>query len=315
MQIDQMVQKAVSVTAQHAAIINKVWAADLEVNLRRRAVLQQAVVEVTDLLGTSGDTVYVPTLPDIAAAATLTEGTDMVPIALTASTNVALVPVEVGTSVAISRKALDRIKYDGMSAIVDRLAYAFSLYLEGGIAALWNIVVPGTATKFSAVYPNAHTTANIVAGDTMSSKLILAAVAQLEFANNFPFPDGFWRLFINPQQYADLLVDADVRNDLRYGSPETMLHGEVGVLHNCRIIKSNNLVAGAEGASSLVPTRKALLFAPRAAAIAWKRRPEVMADPTVYDFGRRRQFGVTADLDIQPLNAPRALTVVSASVL
>jgi HK97 family phage major capsid protein len=172
LQIDKLVQKALTVTSGQGAIIPKLWAAQLEYNLRRMASFQQSIVENTDLLGAPGDTVSIPTLPDIAAAAALVEGTDMVPIALTNSTKVDFVPSEVGTSVAISRKALDRIKYDGMAAIVDRLAYAFSLYIEGTIAGLWNVVVPGTATKFTALYPNGHTTANIVVGDTLSSKVI-----------------------------------------------------------------------------------------------------------------------------------------------
>ena len=55
-----------------------------------------------------------------------------------------------------------------------------------------------------------------------------------------------------------------------------------------------------------------MLTSPRWAAVAYKRRPEVIVDPTLYDMGRRRRFGVVADFDIEAIHAERAVCMTSA---
>jgi hypothetical protein len=167
--IDQLVAKAITQTSGQAAIIPELWAAELEPNLRKREVLQQSVLQNTDLLGEPGDVVHIPTLPDLGAAAALTEGTDMTVGQLTDSTTVDLTPAEVGKAIGITRKALDRIKYDGMAAIVDRLAYSMSLYLEGTIAGLYNATVPVVGGSLTNQYPNSHASGTVVSTDTLDS--------------------------------------------------------------------------------------------------------------------------------------------------
>jgi N4-gp56 family major capsid protein len=309
LQIDQLVAKAITLTSGQAAIIPDVWAAELEPNLRKREVLQQSMLQNTDLLGVPGDDVIIPTLPDLTAAAALTEGTDMTVAALTDSTSVTLTPAEVGKAIGISRKALDRIKYDGMAAIVDRLAYSMSLYIEGTIAALYNASVPGGGSSMTDQYPNSHASGTVVSTDTLSSEVILHAKATLEASDVTPWEDGLWRMYIHPYQYEDLIQDTNVRQDLRYASPQVLLRGEVGVLHNTRIIVSTHVKSVTENSTAVY---KALFVSPRWAAIAWKRKPELVVDPTLYDFGRRRQVAVTADLDIQLLHADRGLVVTTA---
>jgi N4-gp56 family major capsid protein len=312
--MDALVQKAITLSTNLTAIIPDLWAAQMEPNLRKAAVLEQALVQNTDLLGTDGDVVHIPTLPDLAAAAALTEGTDMTVAALTDATSIDLTPSEVGKAIGITRKALDRIKYDGMAAIVERLAYSMSLYIEGTIAALWDNDLPGASgSHMGYYYPNSHTSANVVVGDTFSSNTLLDAVGNLRASDVMPFPDGTFMAFIHPYQYRDLLKDTDVKNAIFYGSPQVMFRGEVGTLHNVRLIVTNHVVNVMEGASSLVATRKALLVSPRWAAVAWKRRPELVVDPTLYDFGRRRQVAVTADLDIQLLHLDRSLVITTAA--
>jgi N4-gp56 family major capsid protein len=306
--IDQLVAKAITQSSGQAAIIPELWAAELEPNLRKREVLQQSVLQNTDLLGEPGDVVHIPTLPDLAAAAALTEGTDMTVTALTDSTSVDLTPSEVGKAIGITRKALDRIKYDGMAAIVDRLAYSMSLYLEGSIAALYNASVPG-GSAMAGQYANSHASGTVVSTDTLDSATILHAKATLEASDVMPFDDGLWRFYIHPYQYEKLIQDQDVRNDLRYASPATLLRGEVGVLHNTRIIVSTHVKSVTENSTTVY---KALFLSPRWAAIAWKRKPELVIDPTLYDFGRRRQVAVTADLDIQLLHSDRSLCITTA---
>lgn len=312
LEIDALVSKAITQTTDLATMIPKIWAKELEPNLRKRAVLQQSVVEFTDLLNAPGDLLHVPDLPDLSAAAALTEGTDIVVTNLPTSAEVQLTPTEVGKGIGITRKTIDRLGYDGMSAIVERLAYSMSLFIEGSIAGLWNSAVPTKGGTFATQYPNGHATGTIVVGDTLSSVVIRHGVATLMASDVMPFDDGLFLLYIHPFQYEKLLADTDVRNDLRYGSPEPLFRNEMGVYANCRIILTTHLKTGAEGSGGLVTTYKSLLVSPRWAAIAWKRKPELVIDPTLLDFGRRRQVAVTADLQIASLHSERALVLVTA---
>lgn len=310
--VDELVRKAMTLTSTLTNSIPKYWSGILETNLRHRAVFMQSLLQNTDLLvPNSGDTAYIPILPDLGEADALTEGTPMTVYALTASDSVQLVPSEYGMVISISRKALDRIKFDGMAAIVDRLAYSMMLRVEKTAAALWNVAVPkvgGGGLKFTAIYPNGHTNATIVATDVFSDVLLFTGLATLEGANNVPFDDGYYRLYCTPAQYLSLIQDTNTRQDIRWAAPQRLLTGEVGALHGIRIILSNLINTATENTQTVY---KALLVAPRWAAVAWKRRPEVYVDPTVYDGGREKRFGVTADFDIQPVHAERAVVISS----
>lgn len=326
--IDELIKKATTTTATLTKLIPQLFAAQIEKNLRLHAVMQPSVISNTDLLVPgAGDTVYVPLLPDLAMAADLTEGTDMVPVALSSATSVPLVPTERGTLVEATRKMLDRIKYDGVAEIMDRLAYSMSLKVEGMLFALWNATVPGSGNgqSLTVLYPNGHSNTTIVSTDVLDDATFLKAIAQLESANNVPFPDGYYRFYITPLQYKQLLLDANIRQDLRFASPERLLSGEKGALHGCRIIVTNyvpctgnalggSIAALAPAAENTVNVAKALLVAPRWAAIAWKRKPAAYIDPTLYDGGRRRRFGITADFDAQLVHYERAVVVSTANL-
>lgn len=306
--MDALVQKAITLSSNLTAIIPDLWASMIEPNLRKAAVLEQSLVQNTDLLGTDGDVVHIPTLPDLSAAAALTEGTDMTVGALTDASSIDLTPSEVGKAIGITRKALDRIKYDGMAAIVERLAYSMSLYIEGTIAALWDNDLPGASgSAMTQIYPNSHDSSSVVVTDILTSDVLLDAVGELRALDVQPFPDGSFMFFLHPYQYRDLLKDTDVKNAIFYGSPQVMFRGEVGSLHNCRLIVTNHVVGATEHTS--IAVRKGLLVSPRWAAVAYKRQPQLVVDPTLYDFGRRRQVAVTADLDIQMLHLNRGIVV------
>jgi hypothetical protein len=325
---DQLIKKAQTQQSNVQALIPQLWAAMMELNLRRRAVLEQSLLVNTDLtVPNAGDKVYLPALPDITSASALTEGTPLSPVTLSNAASISLTPAEYGQMVQITRKALDRIKYDGMSAIVDRLAYAMSIRIETNIAALYNatanaalpnsqVVFGGsTLTTIPSLYPNGHTNTTIVSTDVMSASVLSTAVAKMQQYDNVPFPDGNFWLFTTPDAWQSLLLDANIRQDLRYAAPERLLNGDQGVVQGVRIILSNYL-PGATGNAGLtensVGVVKSLLVAPRWAAIAYKRRPEIIIDPTLYDLGRYRQFGVLADFDIQLLHPERALVITTA---
>ncbi len=329
---DALIKKATSV-ANLQALIPQILASLMELNLRRRAVLEQSLLVNTDLLVPgAGDKVYIPALPDIVAADALTEGTNQTPYAISNAASVSLTPAEFGKLVEVTRKALDRIKYDGMVALIDRLAYAMSIRIETNIAALYNQTANAglpnsqspfggaTLTTIPQLYPGGHTSANIVAGDVMSADMLSRAVAKLQQYDNVPFPDGNYWLFLSPDAFQSLIMDANIRQDLRYAAPERLLNGDQGVVYGVRLILSNYLpgatgnTAIGEGAGSAVNVVKNIMVAPRWAAIAYKRRPEVIVDPTLYDLGRRRRFGVLADFDIQLLHPERAVILTVAKV-
>jgi N4-gp56 family major capsid protein len=325
---DKLIKKAVSTTTQVASLIPNIWAAQMELNLRRRAVLEQSLLVNTDLLApNAGQTIYLPALPDIAMADALTEGTNISAVALSNAASVSLTPSEYGKMVQITRKALDRIKYDGMSAIIDRLAYSMSAKIETSIAALYNASANGslpnsqvvfggsTLTTIPSLYPNSHSSASVVSTDVFSASVLSMAVAKMQQYDNVPFPDGNFYLFTTPDAWQSLLMDANIRQDLRYAAADRLLNGDQGVIQGVRIILSNYL-PGAAGNTAItengISVVKSLLVAPRWAAIAYKRRPEVVVDPTLYDLGRYRQFGVLADFDIQLLHPERALVITTA---
>lgn len=309
---DLIVQKATTNTTILSALIPKIWAARVERNLRKHAVFEPSILTFNELLVPgAGDTLYVPLLPDLGPVTALTEGTDMTINALSTASSVAYVPVEYGTSIEITRKALDRIKYDGIAETTDRLSYAMSQAIQLAFANLYNASVPGTANKMTPVYANGKSSTTITANDTFNDQLILNGVKTLEQANNFPFPDGYYIMFINPAQYANLLQDTNTRQDLRWAAPERLLSGEKGALHGVRIVVTNYIQQDTENALSV---NNAILCAPRWAAVAWKRRPEVVIDPTIYDMGRRRRFGIVADFDIELLHYERAVVLKSFDV-
>ena len=312
--LDQLVAdyvaKADTQTSNLTQIIPQLWAGMLEPNLRKREAFQQSILVNTDLVGVPGDRVFLPTLPDFDdSSMDLTEDTDMTPIALTDATSVQLVPAEKGKAVGITRKALDRMKYDGMAQIVDRLAYAMSQKIENTISNLYSATVPGTSTTMSILRPQGASATTITASDVLDDATLLDAKAVLDSANAVPFGDGSYRLYIHPNQYKALIKDSNIRQDLRWASPQVLLRGEVGSLHGIRIIVSNYVKQLTE---NTVNTYQAILMSERWAVIAYKRLPEMVIDPTVYDFGRRRRVGIVADFDIELLHAERAVVLRTA---
>lgn len=309
---DELIRKAANdaTTSTLAALVNKIWGARIEKNLRKKQVLEQSILQFTDLLvPNAGDTLYVPILPDLGAASSLTEGTDMSITAFSTASSVAYVPTEYGITLEITRKALDRIKYDGAAEMIDRLSYSMLQTLENGVATLYNADVPGTSNAMTQIYPNAHTSSTIVSTDTFSDALMFAGVKQLLSTNNTPFDDSYWMLFITPKQWSDLIQIDAVRRDLHYAAPGDILTGEIGRLYGCKIFVTNWL---AQPTENTITVNKALMVAPRWAGRAWKRRPGVVVDPTVYDMGRRRRFGIVADFDVELLHNERAVCITTA---
>lgn len=318
MPIDELIQKATAgdtTTGSFSYLIPHIWAAQLELNLRRHAVLQPSLVQDTSLLDTPGDYVIIPTLPDVIdIVSQLTEDTDITVDKLGPDSSVTLTPTEWGGGIQFTRKVLDRMNYDGMAAAIDRISYSMSYQIETQIAALYSALETAGSTTFSA--SSVSTINGVTASNTLNDYAFLAAQNFLRTKNAHPFPTGRYKFFIHPNQWESLMQDPNIRNDLRFFNPKAVIDGEnqenelVAIHHNCEVYVTNYVPV--VNNSSSVPVYKSLLVSPRWGAIAWKRKPAIVVDPTLYDFGRRRKVGITADFVVSTLHTERAVVVETA---
>ena len=93
------------------------------------------------------------------------------------------------------------------------------------------------------------------------------AVARLKAANVPPFPDGFYRAIIHPNQQFDLLTDTSGHGFLeatKYTQPLDMLSGEIGAYSGVRFLVANDAKTFLSGTSGTVTIYSALFFGPDA---------------------------------------------------
>lgn len=316
---DELIQKATTMTSNWQTLIPQLWAARIEVNLRKTSVFMQSLTVFDDLLVPgAGDVLHVPWLPDLGPVPPLQEGVKMDIQAMPDSHEIPLKPTEYGMMYSVTRKMLDRIKYNGIGEILDRFSYSMQQTLETQCASLYKATVPGTTNGMDVLYANWKGAQTITPNDVMNDKLILDGLVRLRAYNNVPFPNGRFLLYITPAQWEALLLDANIRADLRFVDPGFLrdnnapLNGVIASIHGVDIIVTNYIQQSTEGANNDVTVNNALLVAPRWACVAWKRRPEALIDPTLYDLGRTRQMGITADFSIDLLHYARALVLKSA---
>lgn len=95
------------------------------------------------------------------------------------------------------------------------------------------------------------------------------AVARLKAANVPPFPDGFYRCVIHPNQQFDLLTDTSGHGFLeatKYTQPLDMLSGEIGAYSGVRFLVANDAKTFTQTntASASITIYSALFFGPDA---------------------------------------------------
>ena len=95
------------------------------------------------------------------------------------------------------------------------------------------------------------------------------AVARLKAANIPPFPDGFYRCIIHPNQQFDLLTDTSGHGFLeatKYTQPLDMLSGEIGAYSGVRFLVANDAKTFTQvnTASASITIYSALFFGPDA---------------------------------------------------
>jgi N4-gp56 family major capsid protein len=95
------------------------------------------------------------------------------------------------------------------------------------------------------------------------------AVARLKAANIPPFPDGFYRCIIHPNQQFDLLTDTSGHGFLeatKYTQPLDMLSGEIGAYSGVRFLVANDAKTFTQtnSSSASITIYSALFFGPDA---------------------------------------------------
>jgi N4-gp56 family major capsid protein len=155
-------------------------------------------------------------------------------------------------------QSMDRIVRDVMNAGTARVYYAQAQSTSSSIATR---VALGDATI-----------SNIAEGAArqdykLSGLEVKKAVARLKAANIPPFPDGFYRCIIHPNQQFDLLTDTSGHGFLeasKYVQNLTMLNGEIGAYSGVRFLVSNEAKTFLSGTSGAVTVYSALFFGPDA---------------------------------------------------
>ena len=90
------------------------------------------------------------------------------------------------------------------------------------------------------------------------------AVARLKAANIPPYPDGFYRCIIHPNQQFDLLTDTSGHGFLeatKYTQPLDMLSGEIGAYSGVRFLVANGAKTWTQDGQTIY---SALFFGPDA---------------------------------------------------
>lgn len=299
-------------------IVPTVWASQVEKPWRETAMFDQFAVPFGDLEGKPGDELVVPLLPDTAdLVADLDENDDTVGVTqITADSSVTLTPKEVGGGIAFTRFLTDRMQYDLIADSISQLSYSNSRVFQAKFASLYT----GLESASQKIYSSRSVTSinGTSADDILMLETMLDIGEDLRVANAEPFADGRYKMFLNPHQYRKLSGDSKYQ---RYIENSSLVAGEMssslaikgaykGTFENIDIFVSN-YIKGYTNTNG-VTVYKGLLLCPRWAAIAWKRRPALVIDPTLYDFGRKRQIAILSDYAIKLLNSERAWVVETA---
>lgn len=152
-------------------------------------------------------------------------------------------------------KSMDEIVRDVMNAGTARVYYASKF--DTGAA------ITTRAALAAASIDNSGATATRQ-DYKLNGLEVKKAVARLKAANIPPFPDGFYRCIIHPNQQFDLLTDTSGHGFLeatKYTQPLDMLSGEIGAYSGVRFLVANGAKTFTE---SGVTIYSALFFGPDA---------------------------------------------------
>ncbi len=152
-------------------------------------------------------------------------------------------------------KSMDEIVRDVMNAGTARVYYAQAQSTSSSISTRAGLA--------------AATVSNIAEGAArqdykLNGLEVKKAVARLKAANIPPFPDGFYRCIIHPNQQYDLLTDTSGHGFLeatKYTQPLDMLNGEIGAYSGVRFLVANGAKTWTQDGQTIY---SALFFGPDA---------------------------------------------------
>jgi len=152
-------------------------------------------------------------------------------------------------------KSMDEIVRDVMNAGTARVYYAQAQSTSSSITTRAGLA--------------AATVSNIAEGAArqdykLNGLEVKKAVARLKAANIPPFPDGFYRCIIHPNQQYDLLTDTSGHGFLeatKYTQPLDMLNGEIGAYSGVRFLVANGAKTWTQDGQTIY---SALFFGPDA---------------------------------------------------
>jgi len=238
-------------------------------------VFRNAVLELSDLVGKSGDSICIATLDREEFTAVTISETALDEHA-TGLTKTRLSPdsvsVSIGDILYVASKITDVLQEDSptpnwVRITLKKMAEAVWLYIDRDIR---DVLRAGATVVAGNV--NAATTAGVLSYDD-----VVDAVAHLKLQGHKP-P---MLLFINYSQEADLVKDTRFTDTARYSKSGVPLEGfntpERGRFASCIVFATDILMVDDDGIGATTPY--ALVVAPpkansAAAVLAWKRQPK-----------------------------------------
>lgn len=258
----------VTSTTGIGSITPEVWSKILEKTATAKKVARQFVRINRDLVGTPGDSIWIPVANYSAITAESTsEGSDITPAALDYSNTKQITPVEVGAAVRISKEVVENVCVDILRDATDQLAEALAQKEDKDI-----LDALGSATT-NKVFANGRSAVNeIQEGDILTPALIASAITEVRKDNYNPDV-----LFIHPAQEGALLQDSQFVNAATYGSADVVKNGEIGKYLGLTVISTTNVptFTGSGGATY----HKAIIADSKHAGIlVIKRDPTIETD-------------------------------------
>ena len=240
-----------------------------------------------------GSTVKFWFTPDLAAAVTpLTENTDVTP-GNTSDTSVDVTITEYGAATAytVKMKGTNMLDYDPTVAELNARQSADSFEALARTAALagTNVLYAGTGNA---------ATADVAAGDNITSHLFRKAVATMSAASVEPIANGLYAAFIHPFQSLDLREetgDAAWVTARNYQDLTKIETGEIGTHGGAVFYESPRIHSATDGTASARVYRAHVVGA-EAMAMAYSKNvsgpmPETRVSPVIDNLSRFRGIG------------------------
>lgn len=248
-----------------AAYVNpENWASKLEKALEEERYITRFAVMEYKYLGTSADKGHISKNAYETASA-LTEGTRTGVSALS-YTGVDVTFVEYGQAYAVSEKELASTPTSVMDDVMSRIAMALSKKKE---QVARDLLYANATTNSNVFYPNGHTSANIVVGDTFTLSFLIDLQTQIRLSN-----DEAVALFIHP------LAEAQVKKILATNGSvlvqESLVGLKKGFLGNIMgtdVYSTNYITTEGMGADDLVEVVNNIMIGSRAFALV----PQIQA--------------------------------------